>query len=118
MYQTFVELYNLFCIYSVYNVYKQTYSNICQIVSCIKGRVSLDFRPLFFPCFKPIWASFTRAEIFSNSVSISPRYLNFLKATLRCVHHTEQSRKQNISKKIQSSKLTLVSKKVSALIRS
>ena len=83
------------------------FSNINQVeflqpklqISQLKGSVSRDFRP--------IWAPDKQADVFSNSVSISPRYSNFLKLppqsqTPRCasyprvrfrsVHHTTESK--------------------------
>ena len=40
----------------------------------LNGSVSRDFQHLFWAWFEIIWAPDKQAEIFSNSVSISPRY--------------------------------------------
>ena len=57
----------------------------------IKGSVSWDFRLPVFSRFEPIWAPDKQAKAISNSVSISPRYLDLKKklprsqAPLRCI---------------------------------
>ena len=44
-----------------------------------KGSVSRDFRPQFCFWFKPIWAPYKQAKVFSNPVSLSPRYWFYYK---------------------------------------
>ena len=52
----------------------------------LKGSVSRDFGPQFFSWFEPIWATDKQVNVFSNSVSISPRY-SITKLSLQCVAH-------------------------------
>ena len=66
-------LYSVQCTYSVVHTYLLTFTWI----TCVKGSVSQDFWPPFFLWFQfqPIWAPDKQAKVFSNSVSISLRYL-------------------------------------------
>ena len=66
----------------------------------LKGVGHKIFDLQFFSLFEPIWAPDKQAKIFSNWVSISRRYSNFLKALqcashrgvrLRGVHHSAES---------------------------
>ena len=58
-------------------------------VSDLKGVCHEIFDLRFFSWFQPIWAPDKQAEVFSNSVSISPRYsiTKFEKSTPRCASH-------------------------------
>ena len=49
-------------------------SVLLHIYRLFKGSVSRDLRPPFFSWFNPIWAPDKQAKVFSNSLSISPRY--------------------------------------------
>ena len=49
-------------------------SVLLHIYRLFKGSVSRDLRPPFFSWFDPIWAPDKQAKVFSNSLSISPRY--------------------------------------------
>ena len=66
---------------------------------------STRFSTSILSWFEPIWDSDKRLEVFSNSVSISPRYCMWILKKLHGVHvrglqHTVESGKQNISKKL------------------
>ena len=58
---------------------------------------------LYFSMIRPIWAPDKQGKVFSNSVSISPRYSNIKK--LRGVHHTAESWKKVYKKTLQSQAL-------------
>ena len=59
--------------------------------------MSLDFLPPFCLWLEPIWTHDKQGKLFSNSVSISPKYSNFYKAPrwASCgVHHSAESWKK------------------------
>ena len=57
-----------------------------------KGTVQRDFWPPVYFIIEPIWAPDEQAELFSNSVSISPRYSNLsIEKTDSAQYHTVQS---------------------------
>ena len=66
-----------------------------------KGTVQRDFWPPVFFIIEPIWAPDEQAEVFSNSVSISPRYSNLsIEKTDSAQYHTVQSPKICSPKKL------------------
>ena len=54
-----------------------TQMNAHLAIFTLQGVCHEIFDLQFFSWFKPIWAPYKQAKVFSNSVSISPRYLNF-----------------------------------------
>ena len=70
---------------SMWSIYLQYASNQ-TIVNSIKGSVSQDIWPPFFPWFKPIWAPDKQAKVFLNSVAILLRY-SITKLSQRCAAH-------------------------------
>ena len=83
--------YNLFSLYKMFLYFRSGYAVQFKL---LKGSVSRDFWPPFLYDSNPSRPLINRLKVFSNSVSILPRYLNLASlhgVKLRGAHHTAES---------------------------